>query len=241
MTEDMSVSIKEKADEQTNKLYASMRKKFGHINALANGYRSQKYFLAEQEILISTIDQDAKNIFDIGCGSGLILEPLLSDRINTIGIDFNHDACHAAYQNRLPVIRGDAYNLPIASNCIDQVTNCQFLNQQKLGSPNYLFKEIYRILKPGGSATIIWRNGTALIHRIAHVILVVYDLARSMPIFPQVNHRINDVCKQAKNSGFDLEIKELMFPLFRWRSKNINGFLGIVIGASCLIKIRKPK
>ena len=69
-------------------------------------------------------------VLDACCGSGLMLLPLLEKNKAIFGIDFNVDACRSAARNGFPILRGDAYSMPLADGCIDEVINCQFFNQQ---------------------------------------------------------------------------------------------------------------
>ena len=59
---------------------------------------------------------------------------------------------------------------------------------------DWLFSlEAARVLRPGGRAVLVWRNGAALIHRLAHACLCVIDRLRGLPEFPQFVHSIEDL------------------------------------------------
>lgn len=223
--------MKKVADKSVNELYGGIRSKYG--DARANGYRLHKYFLREQEIVLSEFkDINANYILDIGCGSGLMTQPLINKARLLIGLDFNEDACNFAKSNQLNVIRGNAFSMPLATNSIHSACCCQFLNQQSNENMKSLVKESYRILAKGGKIIIIWRNGEALIHRLAHILFKLYDLITNQPTFPVINHSIDDVESFAHSVGFKTAQKQTIFPLIRWRTTKTNSILSRLIGTS---------
>ena len=118
------------ADEDVDKLYRSVREAYGDSNPMANGYRLQQYFLREQAMLFEQVPDDAGLVVDIACGSGLMIQPLAAPGRTLVGVDYNQDACLAARQNGIDILRGNAFSVPLANACCDLVVNCQFLNQQ---------------------------------------------------------------------------------------------------------------
>jgi ubiquinone/menaquinone biosynthesis C-methylase UbiE len=230
--------MKKIADKNVNKLYGGIRRRYS--DARANGYRFHKYFLREQEIIISTLTQNEPGIvLDIGCGSGLMALPLLNKSTLLLGLDFNEEACKAAYYNDLKTIRGNAFSLPFKKESINNVYCCQFLNQQSHENMILLLFEVYKTLSPKGKLIIIWRNGEALIHRIAHRLFMLYDLIMRQPSFPVINHPIAEVERNAHEIGFETVTKEVIFPLLRWRSNKINSLLSKLIGASFFLVLER--
>ncbi len=182
-----------RGDKRTDRLYADIRGRFGERNPLANGYRTRAYFLREQSILLGLLNPDASAVVDIACGSGLMLLPLLDGRRLIFGVDFNADACRAAISNGFPVVQGDAFALPLKDASIDELTSCQFFNQQHATALKAFSLEVSRVLRPGGRAVLVWRNGAALVHRVAHACLRVVDWVRCLPECPQFVHSIEDI------------------------------------------------
>jgi len=219
--------------------YNKLRSRYNPNDARSNGYRSHAYFKKEQSILLDELNNSPEIILDIACGSGLMLIPLLKTNVTIIGIDLDINACVAAKGNSLKMIRGSVYSMPIASEMIDYAVSCQFLNQQPRDSIIPFLEEAYRVLKKGGKITLIWRNGNALIHRIATCLYKVIDKVFNNQEFPYFNHTILEVENQAENIGFNICTKEVIFPSLSWRSKNTNSILSKVIGASCLLTIEK--
>ncbi len=229
-----------RADRETDALYGVMRGRFGSARARANGYRYETYFKRERALLMSLLDPAAQRIVDVACGSGLMLQPLLGDMRTVIGVDFNADACAAARVNGLPVIRGDAFNLPLASGSIDQLVNCQFFNQQSAAGVSAFVNEAARVLVPGGEMVLVWRNGNALIHRFAHACLTQLDRLRGHPEFPQVTHPLADVCSRLFAAGLTVRHAEVSCPPLAWRSAEIDSLSARLIGASYIVVAGKP-
>ena len=229
--------MKQTADKSVNALYKDIRNRYD--DARANGYRLHRYFLKEQEIIISTLPKDPKYILDIGCGSGLMAFPLVGKTELLIGLDFNQQACITA-KNILPnVIQGNAFKLPLNSNSINNAYCCQFLNQQSNENMKLLLSESYRVLSPNGSLILIWRNGDAVIHQVCHAFFKLYDRFNRQIPFPVIKHPIYSVENYAHSLGFKTMSKESIFPLLCWRTTHINSILSKLIGASYFLVLRK--
>jgi ubiquinone/menaquinone biosynthesis C-methylase UbiE len=229
--------MKNKADKSVNELYGGIRTQYN--DARANGYRLHTYFLKEQEIIVSSLNKETGIILDVGCGSGLMGVPLLNQAKLLIGLDFNEQACLTAKYNSLAVIRGDAFNIPFKDRTINNAYCCQFLNQQSSDNMKLLLSECHRILIPGGQMILIWRNGEALIHKVAHAIFKLSDLISDRPSFPMVNHSISEVEDYATSLGFEISKKETIFPLIRWQSHKFDSLLSRVIGASFFLVLKR--
>lgn len=229
-----------RADRATDALYAGMRGRYGTQRAQANGYRYEAYFKRERAVLLSLIAPSAQRIVDVACGSGLMLQPLLGGTRAVLGVDFNEQACVAARANGLPVVRGDAFCLPLAAGSIDQIVNCQFFNQQSPAGVAAFIVEAARVLAPGGQMVLVWRNGDALIHRLAHACLTRFDRLRGNPEFPQATHRLSAIRARLAEAGLELLREEVSCPPLAWRSSKVDGWLASVIGASCIVVARKP-
>lgn len=229
-----------RADRRTDALYRDMRRRHGGASARANGYRYEGYFRREQAILLSLVNHKARVVVDACCGSGLMLLPLVDGERTVFGIDFNADACAAAHANGFPVLRGDAYRLPLADGSVEQMTNCQFFNQQDAAGVGAFLAEAARVLAPGGNLVLVWRNGSAIIHRVAHALLSLTDRLRGASVFPQHVHSLDTVAAQAAVAGLEVVHRELSCPPLGWRSRATGGLVGHVIGASCILVLRRP-
>ena len=156
------------------------------------------------------------------------------------GVDFNADACAGARDNGFLVVRGDAMNLPLVDGSVDEIINCQFFNQQDQARVAQFLTEVRRVLKPGGRAILVWRNGAALIHVLAHALLTLLDRLQGHEVFPQYVHRLPEVERMARESGLTVEHRELANPLINWRSEHVGGVFGRLMGASCVLVLGRP-
>ena len=229
-----------KADRDVDRLYRSLRDKHGSGDSKANGYVTHGYFLREQEILFGLLNHAAHNLMDLGCGSGLMCKPLIDKRELIIGVDFNEDACADAQRNGLQAIRGDAFELPISDDAVEEIVCCQFFNQQTNDAVAKLIEESARVLRPGGRLVMIWRNGDAYIHRAALFLARMAGKFSDSPQFPYENHSLASVVTCGRTNGMVAELEAVSFPPFKWVSKNVDGLLSKWVGASSICILRKP-
>ena len=229
------------ADRHVDNLYASMRGRYGAQNSRANGYLYEGYFRREQRILFSLLNTEARILVDVGCGSGLMVAPLISRREKVIGVDFNLDACRAARANGLSVVRGDAFGLPLGSDSVDEVVTCQFFNQQRPEAVRQFVTESARVLRPGGRSILVWRNGRAMVHRIALSYFGFLDRLRGLPRFPYENHSLAQIRTYAGAAGLRVALESVSFPPIAWRSEAVDSWLARVIGASNICVLEKPE
>lgn len=97
-------------------------------------------------------------ILEIGCNTGMLLEQLkarLGEKSSKIlGVDFNKDAIETAKQKGLDASFGDAQNLEdIPDNSINIIFSLH--TYEHIPNLGKAFRELQRILKPGGKAYII--------------------------------------------------------------------------------------
>ena len=229
-----------RADRDVDALYVKMRTRHGGASVRANGYRLQSWFASEQAMILAAVAATAGPVVDIGCGSGLMVKPLVGHGRNVLGIDFNRQACADARANRIPVVRGDAYALPLADASIGCIVNCQFLNQQSIDRAAPLIAEIARVLRPAGRAVIVWRNGTALIHRAARAAFRMVDQFTGRPEFPYVNHQVATLVAHARAHELVIDSSGVVFPPPRWNLENERSLLARLIGASGLLILTRP-
>lgn len=99
--------------------------------------------------LLSLLPKGRQQTFvDLGCGTGYCLTKLKEHCDNLIALDLSLGMLQNLKQGLgLPVV-GDAENIPLADQSVDLVFSS--LAIQWCQTPALLFKEIHRILKPGG-------------------------------------------------------------------------------------------
>ena len=114
---------------------------------------------------------------ELCCGRGEALR-LLSDRIREgIGVDISEEmlnaAIHEGVRDTWTLVQGDATKVPLADESVDSVVMLGGIHH--VNDRDGLFREIARILKPGGrfywrepvSDFLLWRGLRALIYRLS--------------------------------------------------------------------------
>lgn len=228
-----------KADKDVDARYEYLRGRHGEKNPMANGYRLSGFFLREQNALLAALDKNNGPFLDVACGSGLMLAPLLDEGHIVYGLDFNDDACIAAYGHGLGISRGDAFNMPFADNTIGQIVNCQFLNQQSAAQTQIFINEAARILKPGGQLIILWRHAQSWIHIVSHSVFTVMDKFTGQPPFPQYTHPMAEMRRLAAEAGLQVEKQAVTLPFLKPDMIAPDRLVSNVIGASLFIVLKK--
>ena len=221
--------------------YRPLHEKYGVNHPKANGYRSVALFAREQAVVLERIDASRLPILDIGCGTGLTLQPLLKIGVQIFGLDFDASACRAARARGMSVTQGNAFDMPFATASIVQVVNCGFINQFEPAKLGAFFAELGRILVPGGRGIILHRHAKSLMHQIAHPPLRVLDrIFGGQPDFPQYTHSPSDVRRQINNNRLDLVEEGVTLPPPGPRILPTDHPASWLIGASQLIVFKKP-
>ncbi|MFN2270783.1 MAG: class I SAM-dependent methyltransferase [Anaerolineae bacterium] len=93
----------------------------------------------------------AKDILEVGCGTGVIAEGLAQLRPAVVGLDIDPAMLNFARrrEGRVVYVQGDAHALPFPDGAFDAVV-CHYLLLW-LAEPMQGVKEMARVAKPGGS------------------------------------------------------------------------------------------
>lgn len=229
------------ADRAVDDLYVGLRRRHGDRSSRANGYLYEGYFRAEQLILFSLLGTDTHILVDVACGSGLMVQPLIDKKELVIGVDFNADACLAAQANGLAVVRGDAFSLPLQDESVDEIVTCQFFNQQRPEAVARFIAEAARILRPGGQLIMVWRNGSAWIHRLANAGIVLMNKLRGTKNFPYEDHALEAIRSYAHTASLEIKREAVSFPPANWFSEDIRSWRAKLVGASNILILGKPR
>lgn len=229
-----------KADTDTDARYKFLRDKHGEENPQANGYRLGNFFDREQRVLLSVLDEKSGPFLDVACGSGLMLAPLLKRGHDIYGLDYNEDACKAAKQNGIKILRGDAFHMPLPENSIGQIVNCQFLNQQPTAETQKFIEESARVLKSGGQLIILWRHARSFMHKSAHAVFTFIDKFTGQPPFPQYEHPIDEIKEFGKKAGLETVHEAVTLPFLQPDYIKSDNKMANLVGASLFIVLKKP-
>jgi ubiquinone/menaquinone biosynthesis C-methylase UbiE len=92
-------------------------------------------------------DKEKPVVLELGCGIG----ELSNIHFNYVGLDFSFPALKRL-DNKVKRINGDTQCLPIRSNSIDFIFTWAAI--EHVPNPELTFKEVERVLKPGGVAIL---------------------------------------------------------------------------------------
>jgi SAM-dependent methyltransferase len=162
------------------------------------------------------------------------------DPHDVLGLDFNQQACADASANGVPIVRGDAFSLPLADQTIGQVINCQFLNQQTSEQTHLFVAEVARVLKPGGRLILTWRHAQSLMHRGASLLFEFIDSLRGGERFPQFTHPMVELESMCTAVGLRVCTKAVTPPIGFLPSLAPGNPISLLAGASLHMVADKP-
>ncbi len=153
------------------------------------------------------------DILDAGCGEGITLEKLirLFPERRVLGIDTEPENLEICRRHQLPVQEGSVYEIPFADATFDTVLLSEVI--EHLGTPDKALSEIYRVLRPGGRAIIIFPNDrTFLLARLAMGMFreAFYDPGHVMQWTPA------KILQALKKTGFTT-VTGKHLPFFFWQ------------------------
>jgi 2-polyprenyl-6-hydroxyphenyl methylase/3-demethylubiquinone-9 3-methyltransferase len=162
-------------------------------------------------------------VVDLGCGGGLLAEPLLASGARVVGIDLSQTSLRTAAgrpgtQLRL-YLRGDLARPPVADGVADLVVLADVL--EHVPDVEAAVAAAARIVKPGG---LVYVN---TINRTRRASLLAVTLAEGLGLVPRGTHdpalfvRPDELCEKASRHGLKLlrmqgEAPALLSTLRRW-------------------------
>jgi ubiquinone/menaquinone biosynthesis C-methylase UbiE len=127
----------------------------------------QYVYRCEREMIMSLAAvRPGMHIADIGCGTGIYTDELLSAGANVVGIDISPEmlaiaaAKNERHGDKVRFVTGDAAALPFADASFDMVfsiTAMEFFSQ-----PRQCLQEMFRIVRPGGQMIVATLNSLSL-------------------------------------------------------------------------------
>lgn len=86
---------------------------------------------------------------DVGCGTGLHFAALRDTGRRVVGVDLSADQLRLVRQRQAPVVHGDAYRLPFASESVSAAI-CSHVHTD-VDDVRPVFAEVARVLRPYGT------------------------------------------------------------------------------------------
>ncbi len=141
-------------------MFANIAGRYDLLNHLLSMNIDKRWRRLVANSLQSTLERSEAQVLDVACGTGdLSLMILESGKARVVGIDFcrpmleiaNAKACKAGLM--VPFVEGDALELPFSDRTFEAATIAFGL--RNLTSVETGFKELLRILKPGGRVVVL--------------------------------------------------------------------------------------
>ncbi len=153
--------------------------------------------------VLSRFPKDAA-LLDVGCGEGVFVEELLRNGFsNVMGIDEN-------YSSDI-VVKGSALSLPFQDKSFDVVLFLDVLEHISIEKQEIAIKEIFRILRAGGTLVVSIPNLAHLASRIGF--LLKGKLVRTASVEKHPGDRpIIEFLNVFLKNGFLLQKKKGFFP-----------------------------
>ena len=135
-------------------------------SSVAGIYEGQNH-IREIQRFVKGISQGGK-ILDLGCGSGKDVAIFNSLGFETVGVDGSKNMLREATRRHpdIKVTLGDVRKLEIPSNFFDGVWSWSVTTHLKGEDKRRSLKEVYRVLKRGGTfAQTIWRGRGLFVYK----------------------------------------------------------------------------
>jgi ubiquinone/menaquinone biosynthesis C-methylase UbiE len=157
--------------------------------------------LAEVRRHLNQLPRGTK-VLDAGCGEGVLVQEY-ADRLRIEGVDTN-------YRSSL-VREGSVTALPYASGTFDQVLCLDVLEHLTFTEQPVALGELFRVLKPGGSALLSVPNLAHLQSRVHF--LLQGRLIRTANLAKHPGDRpVSEYVQLARACGFEVESRRGIFP-----------------------------
>lgn len=113
------------------------------------------WFVGRRRLALGLLDRElgparhGREILDLGCGTGVVLQELQASGAHATGLDFSSEALEFCKQRSLEnLVLGDAQALPFGDRSFDAILGLDVF--EHLESDVQAFREAHRTLKPEG-------------------------------------------------------------------------------------------
>ena len=141
---------------------------------------SEKFY--ETALSLSLNNHDHLVLIDVGCGQGLLIRKIVKKfryASNIIGLEFSKELVTRA--NKIPdanAIMTNVLTIPLKDNSVDLAFCTEVIEHTK--NPRQLLKEIYRVLKPGGTLILTVPNRLSFYPFYAIIRRIPIELRRNL-------------------------------------------------------------
>lgn len=129
-------------------------------------------------------------VLDVGCGTGFLSEGILEVTPTVWGLDITPEQLQRARKKLpIPLVRGDAENLPFSSERFDAVLSSGSIEYWP--DPGQALREMHRVLRPGGVAMVggPTRPQDRLYRLLADNMMLFYDEEEAVAMFEEAGFR----------------------------------------------------
>jgi ubiquinone/menaquinone biosynthesis C-methylase UbiE len=139
---------------------------YDKFSTLYEKERHKRYhrFLDESELAAARPYVIGKKVLEVGCGTGLVLEPLSHMASEAYGIDISRGMLRKAIARGLNAVQASATDLPFPDNTFDTVVSFKVLAH--IEEIRQAMSECTRVLKPGGHLVLEFYNKRSLRHLV---------------------------------------------------------------------------
>lgn len=148
---------------RVREMFATIAARYDLLNHLLSGNIDKRWRRSVAKSLNATLSHGEARILDVACGTGdLSLTLFESGEAQIVGLDFCRPMLDIAQSKAakatkagvaLPFVEGDALDLPFSDSSFEAVTIAFGL--RNLASVEAGFKELLRVLKPGGKVAVL--------------------------------------------------------------------------------------
>ena len=136
-----------------------------YYDEFSQGYENERYkryhrFLDESEVRIARPYCEGKDVLEVGCGTGLIMERMKDFSKSVVGVDLSSGMLEKARQRGLVVHQADATALPFPDESFDAVVSFKVLAHVQ--GIRAALSEAARVTRPGGHLVLEFYNSQSI-------------------------------------------------------------------------------
>lgn len=234
------MSKMEVTKEASDRYFTYLAARHGVADSKASAYRFRILFERQREILLAEIGDAPGRFFDLGCGVGMISQPLVRKGIPVVALDYNAAACVGAAAAGLTVCRGDAMKLPFPDASFDTVLISEIIQYIAPERINHAVAEACRLVAPGGRALFVWRNGRSLLHLIAEPIFAFLDRLKGKEPVRLFAPTLDAVANAVRPCGLSISHSMTFSPLTKQIFQPATRLVARMAGSTYFLVACKP-